>query len=29
MVGAMLGDGWLKVGTWLVQYWVMVSVLAG
>ena len=29
MVGAMLGDGWLKIGSWLVQWWVMVGAMLG
>ena len=29
MVGAMLGDGWHKVGSWLVQCWVMVDAMLG
>ena len=29
MVGAMLGDGWLKVGSWLVHCWVMVDMKLG
>ena len=26
-VGAMLGDGWYKVGSWLVKCWVMVGAM--
>ena len=29
MVGAMSGDGWCNVGSWLAQCWVMVGAMLG